>query len=204
MLEGESGRTARPAVEAGGELPEGAAPSDEEPPPPPDDPHRALDLDLELPLREEELLSTRIQQYPSQESGLLIKKSKASKNNKSSEKSSTNKTVKKKKEKKSKYNKDVDLLLSESDKNNVHVDLGNLLIGDMGTTEDKDVSLNNTADVEPDNNHVKSKTEKHKRSKKEVKDKELKKKKSSKKGKHETKVGYEEALGISTPSKEVI
>ncbi|CAG9783005.1 unnamed protein product [Diatraea saccharalis] len=38
----------RPAVAEGGELPEGAAPSDEEPPPPPDDPHRALDLDLDL------------------------------------------------------------------------------------------------------------------------------------------------------------
>ena len=44
-VEAEAG--ARPAVAEGGELPDGAAPSDDEPAPR-DDPHRALDLDLDV------------------------------------------------------------------------------------------------------------------------------------------------------------
>ncbi|KAM3966582.1 adaptor-related protein complex 3, delta 1 subunit-like garnet [Aphomia sociella] len=193
----------RPAVAAGGELPDGAAPSDDEPPPPHDDPHRALDLDLDLPLREEELLTSRIHQYPSPESGLLAKKPKESKKIKHSKKESTEKSVKKKKEKKSKHDKNVDLLLSESSKNNVNE---GLLIDDLSqSTENYGSKGNETNDKELVDNHIKNKkTEKNKKSKKDVKEKDSKKKKSTKKDKHETKIGYEEALGISTPSKEVI
>ncbi|KAL0850158.1 hypothetical protein ABMA28_012033 [Loxostege sticticalis] len=200
--EAEGGPAARPAVEAGGELPEGAAASDDDAPPPPDDPHRALDLDLDLPLREDELLTSRVHQYPSPESGLLNKKSKESKKNKS-EKSSGDKS-KKKKDKKSKA-KDLDLMISEPKQNNVDED--NMLIEYVSKPKEKHASKGDSAeDVNADvGNHVKSaKTEKHKKSKNEVKDKDSKKKKSSKKDKHETKTGYEEALGISTPSKEVI
>ncbi|XP_053602028.1 AP-3 complex subunit delta [Plodia interpunctella] len=189
--------TSRPAVAAGGELPAGAAPSDEEPPPPADDPHRALDLDLDLPLREEELLTSRINQYPSPESGLLKKKTKESKKTKSMNKNNTEKS-KKKKEKKAKHSKDLDLMLSEGNSVNE-----GLLIEEINKPDDV---VKGAGDGEPlVDNHVKnSKTDKHKKSKKDSKDKDLKKKKASKKDKHETKTGYEEALGISTPSKEVI
>lgn len=192
----------RPAVDAGGELPDGAAPSDDEPPPPHDDPHRALDLDLDLPLREEELLTSRIHQYPSPESGLLAKKSKESKKSKSAKKESTEKSVKKKKEKKSKHDKKVDLMLSESTKSNVNE---GWLIDDLSKSNEKTATKASDNDKVLIDNHVKSsKTEKNKKSKRDAKEKDSKKKKSSKKDKHETKIGYEEALGISTPSKEVI
>ncbi|XP_013195011.2 AP-3 complex subunit delta [Amyelois transitella] len=186
----------RPAVAAGGELPAGAAPSDDEPAPARDDPHRALDLDLDLPLREEELLTSRINQYPSPESGLLHKKAKESKKNKSSAKDGTEKS-KRKKDKKTKHNKDLVLMLEE----NKNAKEG-LLIEDLSKPDEVKGAGDGETLVD---NHVKnSKTEKYKKSKKDSKDKELKKKKASKKDKHETKTGYEEALGISTPSKEVI
>ncbi|XP_028168613.1 AP-3 complex subunit delta [Ostrinia furnacalis] len=188
----------RPAVEEGGELPEGAAVSDDDAPPPPDDPHRALDLDLDQPLRDDELLTSRIKQYPSPESGFLNKKSKDSKKNKAN-KSSGEKSAKKKKDKKSKSD-DLDLMISDSKQNNI--DEENMLIENVSKPKVKHASKGNSSEEVSVGNHVK--TEKHKKSKKEVKDKDSKKKKSSKKDKHETKVGYEEALGISTPSKEVI
>ncbi|XP_026727334.1 AP-3 complex subunit delta [Trichoplusia ni] len=201
----EEAHISRPAVAEGGELPEGAALSDDEPPPPRDDPHRALDLDLDQPLREEELLTSRIHQYPSPESGLLEKKTKISKSKtKSTDKDAADKPSKKRKEKKSKQ-KTVDLMLPEVTQ--IDVEEG-LLIDDVSKTNGKNTSKGSDgADdemtlVEP---HAKGKkTEKHKKSKKESKDKESKRNKSSKKGKHEKKTGYEEALGISTPSKEVI
>ncbi|KAH9634046.1 hypothetical protein HF086_001248 [Spodoptera exigua] len=199
----EEASLSRPAVAEGGELPEGAALSDEEPAPPPDDPHRALDLDLDQPLREEELLTSRINQYPSPEGGLLTKKSKSSKKNKYADKGSGDKASKKKKEKKSKQ-KSVDLMLPEVAKDEVEE---NLLIDDLSQTNGKKSAKGSEVEeailVEP---HPKgTKTEKHKKSKKESKDKDSKRNKSSsKKGKHDKKTGYEEALGISTPSKEVI
>ncbi|XP_047538329.1 AP-3 complex subunit delta [Vanessa atalanta] len=191
-------RVGRPAVAEGGELPDGAAPSDDEQSLH-DDPHRALDLDLDLPLREEELLSSRIQQYPLPESGLLIKK-KESKKNKSSEKRSSEKSSHKKKVKNSKRNKEVDLMLPEIANNN---DLGDNLLIETGedNAPKNDLTIDDASDKKQ---REKLKTEKHKKSKKDVKDKDSKKKKTSKKDKHETKIGYEEALGISTPSKEVI
>ncbi|XP_049887689.1 AP-3 complex subunit delta [Pectinophora gossypiella] len=150
----------RPAVAAGGELPEGAAPSDDEPAPPPDDPHRALDLDLDQPLREDELLTSRIHQYPSPETGLLNKKSKESKKSKSTEKGSTDKSVKKKKEKKAKHNKDVNLL-------------GDNGGDDLLITNDNNVSKakkkkSKREEKGADGDHVNSsRTEKHKKTKKE-------------------------------------
>ncbi|CAK1548539.1 unnamed protein product [Leptosia nina] len=175
----------RPAVETGGELPEGAAPSDEEPQPASTDPHRALDLDLDIPLREEELLVTRVKQYPAPGGELILEKKK-DKKKKSSDKNSTEKPVKKKK-KTSKHTKTAELipeLKSETSDNLVVNNISNDVEG--------------AGDVPPNATQVKNKTEKHK----SKKDKDSKKK--SKKDKHETKTGYEEALGISTPSKEVI
>uniref|UniRef100_A0A2A4ISS4 AP-3 complex subunit delta n=1 Tax=Heliothis virescens TaxID=7102 RepID=A0A2A4ISS4_HELVI len=83
-----------------------------------------------------------------------------------------------------------------------------LLIDDLSQTNGKKtVKASDGAEEEAiaaEPNVKGTKTEKHKKSKKESKDKESKRNKSSKKGKHEKKTGYEEALGISTPSKEVI
>lgn len=195
-------RVSRPAVAEGGELPEGAALSDDEPPPPRDDPHRALDLDLDLPLREEELLTSRIHQYPSPESGLLDKKSKLTKTKSSNKQKSVDKPVKKKKEKKAKQKIEnlilTDIVKPERDSDK-HVD-------DLSKTNGKKNIKENLAGgdallVETSTNDTK--TDKRKKTKKESKDKGSKKK-SSKKDKHETKTGYEEALGISTPSKEVV
>ncbi|XP_072936013.1 AP-3 complex subunit delta [Epargyreus clarus] len=188
----------RPAVAAGGELPDGAAPSDDEPPPPRDDPHRALDIDLDLPLREDEVLPSRISHYPVPESSLLTKKRESKK--KSSDKKSTEKATKKK-DKKVKRIKNPDLMLTH-DKNDASEDL---LINNIDKTEEKTSVEDVAADqVANDKHHPKNKTEKHKKSKKDAKETDLKKKKSSKKDKHEKKTGYEEALGISTPSKEVV
>ncbi|CAG4922665.1 unnamed protein product [Colias eurytheme] len=194
----ESRTTRRPAVETGGELPEGAAPSDDEPAPPHDDPHRALDLDLDGPLREEEMLVTRVKQYP-QPGGELLESDlkKKDKKKKSSDKKSTEKTTKKKKSKSSKHDKEENLIIPELNTNNATEDL--LINSNLSDTNDVN---SGAADIEPEK-QVKNKTEKHKKSKKDAKDKDSKKKKS-KKDKHETKLGYEEALGISTPSKEVI
>ncbi|XP_013167088.1 PREDICTED: AP-3 complex subunit delta [Papilio xuthus] len=195
----EAERMVRPAVEEGGELPEGAAPSDDEPTR--DDPHRALDLDLDLPLREEELLATRIQQYPSPDGGLLEKK-KTSKKNKTSSKNSSDKISNKKKEKKAKRTKDLDLMLPEVDKNDVPE---TTFIEDFeqGKESAETAALANT-DNECRDQH-KNKTDKHKKTKKDTdKDRKSKKTKSAKKEKQESKRGYEEAVGISTPSKEAV
>ncbi|XP_041973571.1 AP-3 complex subunit delta isoform X2 [Aricia agestis] len=176
----------RPSVAVGGELPEGARSSDDEPPPPA--PHQHLDLDLHLPLRDDELLTSRIQQYPSPEIATLKNKKETKK--KSSEKKE--KSSSKKKSKSSKSKPIVDLMLPE-DKSNIE---DGLLL------EAGDAPVKNG--TEETSKPEKAKTEKHKKSKKESKDKDSKKKKSSKKDKHETKLGYEEALGISTPSKELV
>lgn len=138
---------------------------------------------ISRPLREEELLTSRIHQYPSPESGLLEKKTKIPKSKtKSTDKDAADKPSKKRKEKKSKQ-KTVDLMLPEVTK--IDVEEG-LLIDDVSKTNGKNTSKGSDgADdemtlVEP---HAKGKkTEKHKKSKKESKDKESKRNKSSKKG----------------------
>ncbi|XP_028037102.1 AP-3 complex subunit delta [Bombyx mandarina] len=194
----------RPAVCAGGELPEGAAPSDDEPPPPHDDPHHALDLDLDRPLREDELLTSRLQQYPSPGVGLLDKKKdKPAKKSKNVENDTPDKPVKKKKDKKSKQRKPS---ATESIKNEKTEDI--LLIDGVFKSNGEQLKEDVVENTELTVDEGKTlKTEKHKK-KKESKNKDQtsssKKRKSTKKDKHESKTGYEEALGISTPSKEVV
>ncbi|KAG6458668.1 hypothetical protein O3G_MSEX010976 [Manduca sexta] len=183
----------RPAVAAGGELPEGAALSDDEPPrhARADDPHAALDLDLDRPLREDELLTSRIQQYPSPNAVLLDEKPKPTKKTKINAKDSAEKVIKKKKDKKTKRRKDADLMLPEVAKNDVTDDL--ILTDNDNTNGKKSSKENIPADEEFLVVPKDSKTEKHTKSKKDSKAKDSKKKKS-KKDKHETKIGYEEAL----------
>lgn len=124
------------------------------------------------PLREEELLTSRIQQYPLPETGLLIQK-KESKKNKSEKRpeKTTHKKVKK-----SKHNKKVDLMLPE-----LASDVGNDLLIETGDNGD---SKNDLAPDDASNKKQREtlNTEKQKKSKKDVKDKDSKKKKSSKKG----------------------
>lgn len=127
------------------------------------------------PLREEELLSSRIQPYPLPETGLLIKKKESSKKNKSTEKRPSEKSGHKKKAKSAKRNKPVDLMLPEL----VDNDVGNNLLLD---TEEKNDSISNPKEVAPETQREKLKTEKHKKSKKDSKEKDSKKKKLSKKG----------------------
>lgn len=127
------------------------------------------------PLREEELLTSRIQQYPLPETGLLSQK-KESKKTKSSEKR-PEKTTHKKKVKKSKHNKKVDLMLPEL-ANDVR---DNLLI-ETGDNSDSKNDLATADDAFNKKQPESIKTEKQKKSKKDAKDKDSKIKKSSKKG----------------------
>lgn len=140
-------------------------------------------MHISRPLREEELLTSRIHQYPSPESGLLEKKTKVSKSkSKSTDKDSGDKPSKKRKEKKSKQ-KTVDLMLPEVTK--IDVEEG-LLIDDVSKTNGKKTTKGSDGvddEMLLDEPHSKGKkTEKHKKSKKESKDKESKRNKSSKKG----------------------
>lgn len=131
---------------------------------------------LYSPLREDEVLPSRISHYPVPESNLLTKKRESKK--KSSDKKSTEK-VSKKKEKKVKRIKNPDLMLAD-----VEVASEDLLINNYDNSEEKS-SKDNVAvadHVTNDKHHPKNKTEKHKKSKKETKETDLKKKKSSKKG----------------------
>lgn len=125
------------------------------------------------PLREEELLTSRIQQYPLPETGLLIQK-KESKKTKSEKR--PEKTTHKKKVKKSKNNKKVDLMLPE-----LANDVGDDLLIETGDNGDSKNDLA-TDDASTKKQRETLKTEKQKKSKKDVKDKDSKKKKSSKKG----------------------
>lgn len=133
------------------------------------------------PLREEELLSTRILQYPSPESGHLKKKPKEHKKKKhAEEKTSDAKTEmsKKKKDKKATPNIDVDLL--NVNKNINTLDDYSMLLVDTDTKK--------VAEATNEDGEHSTKNEKHKKTRKETKVKESKHKKSSKKGKHFTEV----------------
>lgn len=179
----------RAEVTVGGELPENARDFDSEAQPVPD-PHRALDLDLDLPLRDEEKLPKRTYHYLAPEVGNL-KKTKESKKKTSKEKPEKSKSDKK--EKKAKKNKEVDLMPTNDTKVEPRKSKKE------GKKKHSRHNEANIIDIEGSN--TKDKTEKHKINKK---DKEHKKKKSSKKDQNGNKTGYEEAVGISTPSKEVI
>uniref|UniRef100_A0A7G3BA23 AP-3 complex subunit delta n=1 Tax=Lutzomyia longipalpis TaxID=7200 RepID=A0A7G3BA23_LUTLO len=157
------------------EMPEGASlsePEDVDQTMDPNDPHRALDIDLEVPNREaEEMQSKRDgKKQPSKTSNLIVQHDEKTTN-------SSSKKVKKDKSEKSRKKE------GKSHKNNESHDL-------LGFSQQVPEDLG-------------EKGEKVKR-KKEGKKKKADKEKSteSSKKKLELKLGYEEAAGISTPSKE--
>lgn len=108
---------------------------------------------------------------------MLNKKSKGAKKNKYTEKASLEKSVKKKKDKKTK-NKDLDLMMAYSKKNNADEEI---MLIETVSKPNKNVSKGNSGEDVSVNHARSSKTDKHKKSKKETKDKESKKK-STKKG----------------------
>nr|CAD7586612.1 unnamed protein product [Timema genevievae] len=194
-----------------GEMPEGAQLSDgdEHDSRPSDDPHKALDIDLDEPLRDEEKLPVRAHRLAdfAPTTDLVVKEK--TKKHRNKEKKAKDKTKGKSKEHRKHKNKqrepvtpdlkapadDIDLWLSQdpsdyqqvgpSDYQQVASDGEN-----SSVTRERPSLVGEEASTE----QVPRKT---KKDKKKTKDKE---KKLSQKPKE----GYEEAAGISTPSKEVI
>uniref|UniRef100_A0A1B0D8W6 AP-3 complex subunit delta n=1 Tax=Phlebotomus papatasi TaxID=29031 RepID=A0A1B0D8W6_PHLPP len=153
------------------EMPEGASLSEAEENDKamdPNDPHRALDIDLEVPSakEEDETQKKRETKKVSKTSNLLVSHD---------DKTSANATKKAKKEKKSR---------KKSHKNDESHDL-------LGFTRESS---------QGDNEQNSEKTKRKKEGKKKKSDKEKSTENSKKK--LELKLGYEEAAGISTPSKE--
>ncbi|KAJ6638391.1 AP-3 complex subunit delta [Pseudolycoriella hygida] len=146
------------------EMPEGASLSDNDEKDKHDinDPHRALDIDLDLPLRNDEILPKqsykKFNEITPQLTANIVTKT---------EVISTDKSIREKKEKKRDKERGSKKKAKRNSENEPDL---------MGTP-------------------VKHQKEKHKKEKKDKKAKEKKVK--------DSKTGYEEAIGISTPSKEV-
>ncbi|XP_014217079.1 AP-3 complex subunit delta-1 [Copidosoma floridanum] len=172
-----------------GELPPGAALSDSDDNDSKDinDPHRALNIDLDIPLREDERLP--VVQHRTPDTHAIRNR--------------TDKTVnleKGHKKQKKKHSSKESKVKTES-KNNTEVDLLKVddLVEDRGNQEELVVKQKN----------VESKKTKRKKTKsvmKEKKDPTYEKigKKSKKSKKTKDNQGYEETAGISTPSKEIL
>ncbi|KAK0180846.1 hypothetical protein PV327_003184 [Microctonus hyperodae] len=173
-----------------GELPPGAELSDNDDTNLTDinDPHRALNIDLDIPLRDDE----RLPIFEHRVSDILDTKKNTSVktvNKKKKEKSS------KKKSKNGRVNVDMD------NQNKIDLWLGNDII------DDKENSDNDNINKEiNDEKRTKSKRIKSKKKQKEntVECSRKRKKKSTEEKKHEKPSGYEETAGISTPSKEIL
>lgn len=121
------------------------------------------------PLREEEILATRISQYPSPDA-VLLDTPKISKKKSSGKATDDKISKKKKKEKKSKQNKEVDLILPELAKD------ADALV-DAKSNGKKRSKSSKSAEEAPEGAKV-TKTDKHKKSKKKTDDKDSKKKAS--------------------------
>ncbi|XP_069693426.1 AP-3 complex subunit delta-1-like [Periplaneta americana] len=171
-----------------GEMPEGAQVSDGEEPDsrPNDDPHKALDINLDEPLRDEEklpVLTHRIVEsppVPMEQSTGKTKKHRHKEKSRSKDKDKKHKSKSRDHQSSKKVAESVDLWLGE---------------------DTPDYSILN-----PDRKKKETSTEKsvdHK-TVREKKKKTKDGKKEKKKGQTKYKEGYEEAAGISTPSKEVV
>ncbi|XP_034947405.1 AP-3 complex subunit delta-1 [Chelonus insularis] len=171
-----------------GELPPGAELSDNEDTNLTDinDPHRALNIDLDIPLREDErlpVLEHRISENTNK-----------SDNTMSREKSKKEKSFKKTK-KKSKHEKSSS---QNENQNNIDLWLGNDMIND------KENSSNDNIQRHEDEKKSHSKRVKSKKKKESEDGSRRRKKKYSEGKKHDKSSGYEETAGISTPSKEIL
>ncbi|XP_014232130.1 AP-3 complex subunit delta-1 [Trichogramma pretiosum] len=174
-----------------GELPPGAAlsESDEDETKDVNDPHRALNIDLDVPLRDDERLP--VPEYRSPEVPTIPElKKKTEKNRKKDKKKSPKENSKESKKRTEK-------------KNNQNVDLLN--VSDLKIEDETETVV--IKDENPsDNKKLKSKKEKSSKTKGDkINDEKLKKKtKKSKIKKTLDNQDYEETAGISTPSKEVL
>ncbi|XP_012260262.2 AP-3 complex subunit delta-1 [Athalia rosae] len=190
-----------------GELPPGAELSDGDDYDAADmnDPHRALDMDLDMPLREDERLPVpehrNVENNPTNE----VPDAKQSKKNKDKEHRKSKKKSKSSKEHKVKATK----MLEENGNN---IDLW--LSGDTPLEKLENLDSANQMEI-PSRLHlqpkedVRSKSLKNKSKNKS--DHEVKHKKKSRRGRDESNTrkdkkssGYEETAGISTPSKEIL
>ncbi|XP_031634118.1 AP-3 complex subunit delta [Contarinia nasturtii] len=164
------------------EMPEGASVSDTEDKDKndADDPHRALDIDLDIPLRGDEVL-------PKQSYSKVIKDASLKTTPNSHEPKETDEN--KSKSKKSKTHSS-SKTKEKSNENNEKSGHKKKKSKTTTITENGEVNLLGTP--------VKESSKKEKKEKKEKKSS-----KSKKSSVGESKSGYEEALGISTPSKEV-
>ncbi|XP_077295138.1 AP-3 complex subunit delta-like isoform X2 [Arctopsyche grandis] len=212
-------------VSTAAEMPEGAPGfSDVEDSHAPSDPHAALDIDLDLPPSDDERRNSRSNRQ------IIDDKLASKKNNKdvtgkkskdetkkSSKSDSNDKELKRKKhkdtkklktEKKSAFN-DFDLMVDVSSMPTEQKDRIGSGDYEMVASEKKEKKSHRKSDSEKkatkEESDGKSKS-KSKKVKKEKTDAESEpgKRKKSKKDKNEAKAGYEETLGISTPSKEFI
>lgn len=219
-----------------GEMPEGAKSTDEEADEN-DDPHRALDIDLEGPLRDDEVLPTPAHRALENDLHPLIAKSKSKKHrDKHSSRDSKKKKhrnkdgmTKKRRKKHLEYEEPL-----EEETTNVTVENGvespsieeNASVASKPDAEEKkaddlefwltpisnqDESQPETSTATPvvetsaapnDSEQEIVKTVKEKSKSKKEKKSKHEEKRTKKREKHKNKLEYEEALGISTPSKE--
>ncbi|XP_008558668.1 AP-3 complex subunit delta-1 [Microplitis demolitor] len=169
-----------------GELPPGAELSDNDDTNLTDvnDPHRALNIDLDIPLREDE----RLPVLEHRADIVAIKSRSPSRDKKKSDKS------KKKKKSKSKATEQND------NQNNIDLWLGNDVLNDKENSGNENVNRQNDVDE----SKSKSKRSKSKKKKDTEESTRRRKKKHSDSKKHDKPSGYEETAGISTPSKEIL
>lgn len=172
-----------------GELPPGAELSDNDDTNITDinDPHRALNIDLDIPLREDErlpVLEHRVTEHTHLkiDQGSSRDKEKREKNSKKTKKKSKSEKVREETE----------------NQNKIDLWLGNDMM------HDKENSGNENRQIESDDKKSKSKRIKTKKKSKDNDDRRKKKKHLDEKKKHEKASGYEETAGISTPSKEIL
>lgn len=193
-----------------GEMPEGAELSDPDDHDnrPQDDPHRALDIDLDEPLRDEEKLPVPSHRYvddgiPDDDAQLTdVAKPIDEKRTKSSDKHKKRQS----KEKKTKHKKDSkkkSVVDGERQRGvgseDVMTDLTNDV--DLWLNMDSPGKSNEVKDEPKASIELQGDEKKSKKSKKKSKDSE---RQSKHKDSSKSKEGYEEAAGISTPSKEIL
>lgn len=190
-----------------GELPPGAELSDGDDYDAADinDPHRALDIDLDMPLREDERLPVFEHRIVENSLANEVPDAKKNKKDKDKEHRKSKKKSKSSKEHKTKPTK-------KSEENGNSIDLW--LASDTSPQKTQNLSSNDYMEMPSKVDSVKKEETRSKSSKNKGKNKsehDAKHKKRTRKGKDEAKTnkdkkssGYEETAGISTPSKEIL
>ncbi|XP_063231721.1 AP-3 complex subunit delta-1 isoform X2 [Bacillus rossius redtenbacheri] len=182
-----------------GEMPEGAQPSEGEDDDlrSVDDPHKALDINLDEPLRDEEKLPVPAHRVPE---AVPLEKKQSKKHKQKDKKSKEHRKHAHKQQQREEAQKkaeDIDLWLCQDQSEYQEVTSD----GERPSAVGAEIAANDDDDA--------AAVKKSKKDKKKSKDKEKKQKKEKEREKRKqveaaAKDGYEEAAGISTPSKEVI